>query len=299
LLSTPHLLTTDNEEAEIVVGSNVPFQTGTSQSSTSTVVTIQRQDVGLTLRLKPQINEGDFVKLNIFQEVTSVIESPPGVDAATVGVTTSKRSAKTVVVVKDRQTVVIGGLITDNLRNAESKIPILGDIPILGWLFRSRSHRIEKTNLLIFLTPYVVKGPEDMDDIKRVKESERELFMDHVGAKKPNRSYIEQRPGFTPPKGPAPSSYTIEPSHAEGKKGNTPSKYEIEWSEEEMKEKQTPTESKEEPAVPQEPPSAPQEIPEIQKPVETPPIPSSSIEESTPFAAPEGEVQPSTTEEGR
>ncbi|MBI4209397.1 MAG: type II secretion system secretin GspD [Deltaproteobacteria bacterium] len=313
LLSTPHLLTTDNEEAEIVVGSNVPFQTGTSQSPTSTVVTIQRQDVGLTLRLKPQINEGDFVKLNIFQEVTSVIESPPGVDAATVGVTTSKRSAKTVVVVKDRQTVVIGGLITDNLRNAESKIPILGDIPILGWLFRSRSHRVEKTNLLIFLTPYVVKGPEDMDDIKRVKESEKKLFMEHVGARKPNRSYIENREEFTPPKEATPSSYTITPSKStsEEKREKRPSsKYEIEWSEEEMKEKQTPTEplmeppteSKEEPVVPKETSSPSQEIPaqempEIQKPVEIPPTPST--EESTPFVAPEGEVQPSAIEEGR
>lgn len=231
LLSTPHLLTTDNEEAEIIVGSNVPFQTGTSQSPTSTVVTIERQDVGLTLRITPQINEGDFVKLNIFQEVTSVIEPPPGIDASQVGVTTSKRSAKTVVVVKDRQTIVIGGLISDNMQNAESKVPILGDIPILGWLFRSKSLRMEKTNLLIFLTPYIVKASEDIDDIRRVKEAEKERFMEHVGAIKPNRDYSEGRPAFAPPRTSTPSTYTITPPSTQEETPPESGEVEVEWGE--------------------------------------------------------------------
>ncbi len=165
ILSTPHLLTSDNQEAEIVVGDNVPFITGQSTTSGGNVLTsVERRDVGLTLRITPQINESDRIKLELYQEISSVSsQQPSGVDVNQQGLVTRKRSAKTTVVASDRETIVIGGLISNEESQAISKVPLLGDIPILGRLFRSKKTQKRKTNLLIFLTPRIVRSQEDYD----------------------------------------------------------------------------------------------------------------------------------------
>ncbi|MCB9475817.1 MAG: type II secretion system secretin GspD [Deltaproteobacteria bacterium] len=178
VLSTPHVLTLDNEEAEVVVADNVPFVTGQifSANNTNPTTTIERQDVGITLRLTPQINESDYVKLLIYQEVSQVTDSPEGLSAADVGVTTAKRTADTVVTVKDHQTVIIGGLMQDSVTVVDSKIPVLGDIPILGYLFKSSRKKVSKTNLLIFLTPYVIKDAADLEEVTRMSNKRMEMF---------------------------------------------------------------------------------------------------------------------------
>jgi general secretion pathway protein D len=144
ILSTPNLLAMDNESAEIIIGENVPILTSTQQVYQTGLVSspsISRQDVGLKLKLTPQINDSDYVKLNLTTEISKVVESTGGINVNLQGVTTSKRSAQTVVVARDRQTVVIGGLLDDRVTVSESKVPILGDLPILGWLFRSSKKR--------------------------------------------------------------------------------------------------------------------------------------------------------------
>ncbi len=163
VLSTPTVMTLDNEEAEIIVGQNVPFVTGsyttTSSSSSSSSVsnpfqTIQREDVGIKLKVKPQINEGNAVKLEISQEVSSVV---PSANAATQGPTTNKRSIKTSVLVENGQVLVLGGLIDDKLDESATKVPLLGDMPLLGSLFRYRSTSKKKTNLMVFLHPVILR----------------------------------------------------------------------------------------------------------------------------------------------
>lgn len=163
ILSTPTLVTLDNEEAEIVVGQNVPFVTGSFTSTgggsnpTNPFNTIQREDVGLTLRIKPQINEGDAIKLDVTQEVSSLAASSAAAD-----VITNKRSIKTSVMVDDGQVIVLGGLIEDNLVETEQKVPGLGDIPLLGWLFRYQKTQKIKTNLMVFLHPTIMKDAKSL-----------------------------------------------------------------------------------------------------------------------------------------
>jgi general secretion pathway protein D len=158
ILSTPSLVTLDNEEAEIVVGQNVPFLTGSYSSTGSGSTpsnpfqTVQREDVGLTLKIKPQINEGNAIKLEVDQEVSSVTDSTLGVDLIT-----QKRAIKTNVIVEDNEVVVLGGLVQDELRETEQRVPGLGDIPILGWLFRSSRTTKVKTNLMVFIHPVILK----------------------------------------------------------------------------------------------------------------------------------------------
>ncbi len=159
ILSTPSILTLDNQEAEIVVGQNVPFLTGqyASTGSTTTVnpfQTIQRQDVGLTLRVTPQINEGNAIQLKISQEVSSVNKTA---STGAADIVTNKRTIKTVVMVDDGDTIVLGGLIDENLQQVEEKVPFLGDIPILGVLFRANSTSKVKRNLVVFLRPIIVR----------------------------------------------------------------------------------------------------------------------------------------------
>jgi general secretion pathway protein D len=167
ILSTPNLLTTDNIEAEIFVGENVPFVKSTAQTTGATPITnIERKDVGILLRITPQINENNYVKLNIFQEISSI--SPTQLDKAS-DIITFKRNARTTVRVKNKQTVVIGGLIRNDMMEIESAIPILGSIPIIGWLFKSSSKQNIKTNLLIFLTPHIITTDEDMESITEKK----------------------------------------------------------------------------------------------------------------------------------
>jgi general secretion pathway protein D len=177
ILSTPHLLTTDNEEAEIVVAENVPFLVRTTATASGfPVEEIERKDVGLTLRITPQISEGDFLKLNIYQEISQV--QPAGTVQGAIDLTTLKRSAKTTVVVKDHQTVVIGGLIADNLTDSVSKIPWLGDIPLLGHLFRSTQTTSRKNNLLIIITPHIIRTSRDIESFYKQKRGELESALE-------------------------------------------------------------------------------------------------------------------------
>jgi general secretion pathway protein D len=158
ILSTPSLMTLDNQEAEIVIGQNVPFITGSysstggTSSSVNPFQTVQREDVGLSLKVKPQINEGNAVKLEIEQEVSSIDESAEASD-----IVTKKRTIKTVVMVEDGDTVVLGGLIDEKLRQTEEKVPILGDVPLLGALFRATGTTKEKQNLMVFLRPVILR----------------------------------------------------------------------------------------------------------------------------------------------
>ncbi len=194
VLSTPHILTTDNEEAEISVGQNVPFQSGYSSglSSLSSLTgagtnslsglgslgtlpygQIQRQNVELKLTIKPQINSNDYVRLGITESIEEIASQD-----AVLGPTTSKRSAKTTVVARDQETVVIGGIMQDRLISTVSKIPLLGDIPIIGNLFRSQTRRKAKVNLLLFLTPYVIRDTSDFRRIFERKMKERQEFIE-------------------------------------------------------------------------------------------------------------------------
>ena len=163
ILSTPNLLTLDNEEAKIIIGQNVPFVTGqytnsaASAGSTGTVnpfQTVERKDVGLTLKVKPQISENGTVKLEIFQEVSSVQASSIN---STTGLITNKRSIQTNVLVEDGGIVVLGGLLQDEYSNNQEKVPLLGDIPLFGNLFKTESRGRKKTNLMVFLRPVVVR----------------------------------------------------------------------------------------------------------------------------------------------
>ncbi len=159
VLSTPNLLTLDNEEAKIVIGQNVPFVTGqyTANNSSSGAVnpfqTIERKDVGLTLRVKPQISESGTVKLQIFQEVSSIDRT----SSSTSGLITNKRSIESSVLVEDGSIVVLGGLLQDDTSNSQEKVPGLGDLPIFGNLFKSETRSRRKTNLMVFLRPVVVR----------------------------------------------------------------------------------------------------------------------------------------------
>lgn len=205
VLSTPHILTTDNEEAEITVGQNVPFQSGFSAGGLGGLGglaglaggaagglgglgglagglgglgggvfgQIQRQNVDLKLSIKPQINESDYVRLVINEQIEEIASSDP-----VLGPTTSKRSAKTTVVAKDQETIVIGGIMQDRLVESVSKTPILGDIPLLGNLFRQQTRRKVKTNLLLFLTPYIIRDAGDFRRIFERKLKERQQFVE-------------------------------------------------------------------------------------------------------------------------
>jgi len=162
ILSTPNLLTLDNEEAKIIIGQNVPFITGSyAQTGTAATAspfqTIERKDVGLTLRIKPQISQGGTVKLQVYQEVSSV-QSQTINNAA--GVITNKRSLESTVLVEEGQIIVLGGLIQDSVTNGEDKVPVLGDIPLLGNLFRHETRQHSKTNLMVFIRPYVMRDAQ-------------------------------------------------------------------------------------------------------------------------------------------
>ena len=160
VLSTPNLLTLDNEEAKIVIGQNVPFVTGqytnnnNSAGSVNPFQTIERKDVGLTLRVKPQISENGTVKLQIYQEVSRL--DPASINSAT-GLITNKRSIESSVLVEDGGIVVLGGLLQDDFGNSQERVPGLSDLPLIGNLFRADSRSRKKTNLMVFLRPVVVR----------------------------------------------------------------------------------------------------------------------------------------------
>ena len=175
VLSTPQILTSDNEEAEIVVGENVPFISKRERDLTTTntvLSSIERTDVGITLRITPQVTEGNYVKLNIFQEISAVKDASDEI-LTTVGPSTTKRSTRTSVTVLDGSTVVIGGLMQEREEDGITKMPLLGDIPVLGWLFKSRSKTKTKTNLLVFLSPHVVS---DAPRLAKLTEEKHRQF---------------------------------------------------------------------------------------------------------------------------
>jgi general secretion pathway protein D len=163
ILSMPNLITLDNEEAKIIVGSNVPFITGQYTTAASAggsagvnpFQTVQRQDIGLTLRVKPQISEGGTVKMAIYQETSAVTDK-----TNPAGLITSKRSLDTNVLVNDGQIIVLGGLIDDNMQDTVEKVPVLGNIPIIGGLFRYKTRSHVKTDLMVFLRPTIIRSNE-------------------------------------------------------------------------------------------------------------------------------------------
>ncbi|TYO97565.1 general secretion pathway protein D [Geothermobacter ehrlichii] len=170
ILSAPRLLTSDNEEAEIIVGSNVPVITSrltdTGGTGLAQSVAVERQDVALTLRFTPQITEGDLVRLNVFQEITDIADNSVG-NINEVGPTFTKRQLRNTVLARNGQTIVLGGLIGTNIKSTESKVPLLGDIPLLGRLFRSSGTTEQKTNLLVFITPHIIRDSADLAEITR------------------------------------------------------------------------------------------------------------------------------------
>lgn len=220
VISTPHILTSDNEQAEIKVGDNIPIPAGyspygsslgslaglsslTNTSTTGTtsalsglsglgglgMASIQRQDVGLVLKIKPQINKGNYIRMELEEELSDVKDQ-----GGVYGPTTTKRSAKTVVVVQDQQTVVVGGLIRDSINVTETKIPLLGNIPVIGFFFRNRNVAKSKTNLLLFLTPYVIESAADFKVIFERKIRERKEFLEKFyNAGKDYQSFVDYR----------------------------------------------------------------------------------------------------------
>lgn len=202
VLSSPTLLTADNQEAEIIVGQNVPFVASRATDSAdlgNLFATVEREDVGITLRLTPQISEGDTVRLDVYEEVSAIVPTTVG-DPNLVGPTTSVRSASTTVVAKSGQTVVIGGLISDNTTSQSSGVPFLQDVPILGNFFRTDGKQGNKINLLIFLTPHIVR---DDTEIATRTQDERDRFRSFLSDHNAPSKWHKQldRPSFALPTG--------------------------------------------------------------------------------------------------
>jgi general secretion pathway protein D len=170
IIAAPHILTSDNEQAEIRIGDNIPIvssrvEAATGAPTVSSSVNVERQDIGVTLRVTPQITEGEALRLEIFQEITNINESliPITGDTESVGVPLSNRRVENTVVVADGETIVIGGMLSDDYNDTITKVPWLGDIPVLGWLFKSTKRSLTKINLLVFLTPHIVRSTDDLE----------------------------------------------------------------------------------------------------------------------------------------
>ncbi|MHA6494469.1 type II secretion system secretin GspD [Pseudomonas borbori] len=180
LLSTPSLLTLDHQKAEILVGQNVPFQTGSFTTSASGAdnpfTTIERQDIGVTLKVTPHINDGASLRLEIEQEISSIAPTTQGVNA--VDLITNKRSIKSTILAENGQVIVLGGLIQDDVTQTHSKVPLLGDIPLLGKLFRSTRDTRIKRNLMVFLRPTVIRDAAGMAALSGQKYSDIRVLGD-------------------------------------------------------------------------------------------------------------------------
>jgi len=192
VVSTPNLITLDNEEAKIVVGENVPFITGqftsTGTSTTNPFQTIERKDVGITLRIRPQIGEGGAIRMQIYQEQSSV-KSDTAAGTSNAGPSTTKRSIEGTVTVDDGQILVLGGLIEDNYTTTRSKVPLLGDLPLVGGLFRSESRTRKRTNLMVFLRPVVMR---DAASTARFSLDRYDQIRARQGATQPSPSLLLQ-----------------------------------------------------------------------------------------------------------
>jgi general secretion pathway protein D len=219
ILSTPQVLAADNQKAKIVVGENRPFPTGQAQGITGgTLVTIERKDVGVTLEITPQVLENDLIRLEIKQEITAIAENVAqtigsGAASIPVGPTTTKRSMETTTIAKDQQTIVVGGLVRDNITVSERKVPLLGDIPFLGWLFKFQSRQVEKLNLLVFLTPTLVKDEADVVELNARKSAELGTLQRENRIEEPTRLKQDIFEKLERPNGTSrPLPNTIEPS---------------------------------------------------------------------------------------
>jgi general secretion pathway protein D len=221
ILSTPNLLTLDNEEASIVIGQNVPFITGQyAQSGGGAGVTptpfqtIERKDVGLTLKVKPQITEGGTIRLQVFQEVSSVDSQ-----SNTAGIITNKRALQSNVLLADGQTIVLGGLIQDSMTNGQEKVPLLGDIPILGGLFSYDKKRRTKTNLMVFLRPTIIRD----GNVPARLTADRYDYV--IGAQAGGPEDVAHLPAFAPaPASPAAQPAATPPAAAAPAPSPTPAK---------------------------------------------------------------------------
>ncbi|MGD8242604.1 MAG: type II secretion system secretin GspD [Desulfobacterales bacterium] len=214
IISTPQLLTMDNEEAKIVVGRNVPYQTTTSTSNNDTFNSFEYRDVGTTLIITPQISQGDMIRLNISHEI-SVVESGQLIARPT----TLKRVIDTTVLVENQSTIVIGGLIDSQVSVSEWKIPFLGDIPLLGYLFKSEGKQTDRTNLYIFLTPVVVKNRLDAAKLYKEKSDHIYSIRDKIDSRAES---VKLYPYPEAEKKPGPSVIDVSPDQEEGKKKPAP-----------------------------------------------------------------------------
>ncbi len=206
ILSTPNLVTLDNEEAKIVVGQNLPFVTGSyattgTATTTSPFTTVERKDVGLTLKVKPQISEGGTVRLQIYQEASTVVANSVG---NATGPITNKRSIESTVLVDDGAVIALGGLVEDTYSGGVEKVPLLGDIPYLGALFRYESRKRGKTNLIVFLRPVILRDAASAESISADRYNyiigqQREFDSpDRLMRKEPNPPELPP-PGSPPP----------------------------------------------------------------------------------------------------
>jgi len=190
ILSTPSIMTIDNQEAEIVVGQNVPFITGsttnTSSGTNNPFTTVSREDIGLTLRVIPHIHDGDVLRLEIYQETSDLVAPPAGINAS--DITTTKRSIKTVILSDDEQTIVLGGLVRDDVIDSVSKVPLLGDVPFFGRLFRSNTQQHSKKNLMVFLRPTILRDEKSATALTHQKYSGIKMLQNEM---EKNRGIIE------------------------------------------------------------------------------------------------------------
>jgi general secretion pathway protein D len=204
ILSTPNIMTLDNEEARIIVGQNVPFVTGqyvtpasAGAASVNPFQTVERRDVGLTLRVRPQISESGTIKLVIYQEVSSVQDT-----TNPAGIITNMRAIETNVLVDDGAIVVLGGLVQDQVTGTQEKVPVLGDIPLIGGLFRYESRRQQKTNLMVFLRPFMVRD----------EDTARSLTIDRYDALRKLQEQPVVPPSIVLPDMPSPVAPPAEPA---------------------------------------------------------------------------------------
>jgi general secretion pathway protein D len=198
LLSTPSIMTLDNQEAHILVGREVPFRTGsfttTGDGTSNPFNTVQREDVGVELTVTPHVYDGSEVRLEVAQQITNVLNTPVGGNAFA-DVVTSKRTIETTILAEDRQTIVLGGLIQDDINEGESKVPFLGDIPVVGNLFKSRNKTRAKTNLLVFLRPTVLRDSEAAEKVTKEKyEHIWEIEINSVGHAEYDDLFNGERP---------------------------------------------------------------------------------------------------------
>ena len=232
VLSAPTLLTADNEEAMIVVGQNLPFvgsATATAALSGQIFNSVDRQNVGITLDIIPQVSQGDYVRLDLYEEVSNVVSGTTNQNSNPLGPTTTIRSASTTVMVQDHRTAVIGGLLSNESDVQRSAVPFISDIPVIGNLFSDNGSDKKKLNLLVFLTPHVIRS---RDDLHALALDERQKFADALGRREMHQMPMQQykelyKPTFSVPVSPAQDlkdrGATMAPSASGGGFGPMPS----------------------------------------------------------------------------